>query len=68
MIGVISTADSLIDVEALEYINPLQCEALLNRFPMGVRIKFVGKLVVWKTKLHNYQMSLNNYNRDYGHH
>lgn len=59
--------DALVDVEALEYINPVQCELLLNRFPLGVRIKFIGKLVIWKTEMHNYRMSLNYYNnREYG--
>eukprot|EP00102_Acyrthosiphon_pisum_P026318 XP_016663528.1 PREDICTED: uncharacterized protein LOC107884927 [Acyrthosiphon pisum] len=40
--------DELVDVEALKYITPAQCDVLLSNYPLGIRIKFVGKLMDWK--------------------
>ncbi|KAL5237598.1 hypothetical protein ACI65C_005008 [Semiaphis heraclei] len=42
--------DALVDTEALEYITPAQCDTLLAAFPLGIRIKFIGKLMkTWST-------------------
>ncbi|XP_022169054.1 uncharacterized protein LOC111032888 [Myzus persicae] len=40
--------DALVDVEALKYITPTQCESLLIGYPLGIRVKFVGKLLDWR--------------------
>lgn len=37
--------DALVDTEALNYITPSQCDTLLADFPLGIRIKFIGKLM-----------------------
>lgn len=38
----------LVDVESLKYITPAQCNLLSAEFPLGIRIKFVAKVMQWR--------------------
>lgn len=40
--------DAHIDLECLIYISPVQCEALLADYPLGIKVKFTGKVMKWK--------------------
>ncbi|XP_060845887.1 uncharacterized protein LOC132925513 [Rhopalosiphum padi] len=37
-------AEALVDVDALQFISPEQCESLLTCYPLGIRIKFTAQV------------------------
>lgn len=50
--------DAHIDIEALIYISSVQCETLLADFPLGIKVKFTGKVMKWKNHyINDYRMN-----------